>query len=146
MSFKRLFGMSAVALIAFVASVAGQSQDRDRPTRLTSREISGTFDQRDRRDLFFSFRAGPGELVLTVDVQATTQKVELPATVRLELYGPLDHRLADVSSQSKANGASKPKVERLKLSGQIPLVMRLTLAGAPGRYSVKVDGDVALPP
>ena len=146
MYFERFFAVSAIALILFGVSAAGQSQDRDRPTRLTSREISGTFDQDDRRTLFFSFRAGPGELVLTLDTEATTEKVESAATVRLELYDPLDHRLADVSSQSGTNGASKPKVERIKLSAQMPFVMRLTFSGASGRYSVKLGGDVVLTP
>ncbi len=62
--------ISAIFALIFAASTFAQSTNRDNPTPLNSGEISGNMNDHDR-ETFYSFTAGPGEVTITVDVNAT---------------------------------------------------------------------------
>lgn len=67
-----IFGILALILAAGGTSFA-QSMDRDNPTPLTSGEISGSMNDHNR-EAFYSFTAGPGEVTITLDVNANTDE------------------------------------------------------------------------
>jgi hypothetical protein len=60
-----------VLLITLSLASVGQSTDRDNPTKLTSPEIAGFVDAQNAKiQYYYSFTAGPGEVVITLDVKA----------------------------------------------------------------------------
>lgn len=69
---KKTFLLISVLLVVFAVTNAtsAQSSNRDYPTSLNSSEISGNMNDHDR-ETFYSFTAGPGEVTITVDVNAT---------------------------------------------------------------------------
>ena len=69
----RVLALSFLFLtITSVGSANAQSKDRDNPTRLTSNVISGLTGPSYREDkYYFTFVAGPGELTITLSVEAT---------------------------------------------------------------------------
>jgi hypothetical protein len=72
----RTFGRHAAALVAAITAVAlasgastaqsRESTDRDYPVHLTSTEIAGPISP--YREIYYTFVAGPGDLVFTLDV------------------------------------------------------------------------------
>lgn len=68
---KIFFLLLAGLLVFFAASNAAlaQSDDRDNPIPLRSNEITGNLNEHNEEH-FYSFIAGPGELMITVDVKA----------------------------------------------------------------------------
>src|SRR4051812_18790452 len=71
------FARPAMALVTLLlllatttAPVTAQSTDRDHPTALTSNMIKGTGTGK-KAEYFYSFSAGPGDLILTIDLSAT---------------------------------------------------------------------------
>ena len=60
-----VLGLALILALAGMASA--QSSNRDRPTVLSSGEISGSLGNHNGEN-FYSFTAGPGELTITVDV------------------------------------------------------------------------------
>ena len=68
---KRYYPVVALfAVILLMAATSfAQSTDRDNPTPLNSSEISGNMNDLNR-ETFYSFTAGPGEVTITLDVNA----------------------------------------------------------------------------
>jgi hypothetical protein len=68
---KSLKIVSAIVfVIAFAAGASmAQYSSRDNPRALSSGDISGTLNDHDQES-FYSFTAGPGEITITLDVQA----------------------------------------------------------------------------
>jgi hypothetical protein len=80
-----MFGLALI--LALAGMVSAQSSDRDRPTVLTSGEISGSLNNHNGES-FYSFTAGPGELTLTVDVTVNHRSDETQIGVlNFELLG-----------------------------------------------------------
>jgi hypothetical protein len=80
-----LFGLAL--FLALAGMVSAQSSDRDRPTVLTSGEISGSLNNHNGES-FYSFTAGPGELTITVDVTVNHRRDETQIGVlNFELLG-----------------------------------------------------------
>jgi hypothetical protein len=80
-----LFGLALVLALAGMASA--QSSDRDRPSVLSSGEISGSLNNHNGES-FYSFTAGPGELTITVDVTVNHRRDETQIGVlNFELIG-----------------------------------------------------------
>lgn len=64
-----MLGIFALILATSVVTASAQSTDRDNPMPLNSSEISGNMNDLNR-ETFYSFTAGPGEVTVTVDVNA----------------------------------------------------------------------------
>lgn len=80
-----VFGLALILALAGIASA--QSSDRDRPTVLSSGEISGSLNNHNGEN-FYSFTAGPGELTITVDVTVNHRSDETQIGVlNFELLG-----------------------------------------------------------
>lgn len=59
----------AFLLFALAGTASAQSSNRDNPTPLNSGEISGNMNDHNK-ETFYSFTAGPGEVTITLDVNA----------------------------------------------------------------------------
>src|SRR6187402_3416886 len=67
----RKIGIAVAAVLLLSAAArpsAAQSTDRENPTPLKSNELITEFSQ-DNPEYFYSFIAGPGEVVFTLDVK-----------------------------------------------------------------------------
>jgi hypothetical protein len=81
-----VFGL-ALILSAVAGTASAQSSDRDRPTVLSSGEISGSLNNHNGES-FYSFTAGPGELTITADVTVNHRRDETQIGVlNFELLG-----------------------------------------------------------
>ena len=64
-----IFAIFALTLTFGAGSVFAQRSDRDNPIPLSTGEISGSLNDH-KLETFYSFTAGPGEVTITLDVQA----------------------------------------------------------------------------
>lgn len=69
MKSRQIF-LAAIFIVAVSAATAmAQNSSRDNPTPLSSGEISGSLSDHNEES-FYSFTAGPGQVTITLDVQA----------------------------------------------------------------------------
>ncbi len=68
---RRIFLLTTALSMLFAASTYtfAQSSSRDNPIAVTSAEIAGSLNDH-KLETFYSFTAGPGEVTITLDVQA----------------------------------------------------------------------------
>ena len=120
-----------------------QSRDRNKPTPMTSSQVSGSSRKEDRRELYYSFTAGPGELIVTLDVQGLSGRVDSLSLVRLTFYEQDFQEVGKVDRQSGLNGENKRQIGKFNLSKETPLVMRLTFEAGASKYKVSLSGPVS---
>lgn len=137
-------------LIAFASSINAQSKDRDNPTRLTSNEISGTIGGNLGDDYYYTFTAGPGEITITVSVEAGRDGAISFNTVRFDLFDE-DSRTIASKSQSAGSGHTEDGVVRLKLARRQRLLLRISIPDlnygmGTGKYRLRLGGSVELLP
>jgi hypothetical protein len=125
----------AAALVTSTTVVHAQSTDRDHPTRMTSSEIKGVGDGT-LKEYFYTFVAGPGELVLTLDATAKSGYLNLS----VELFDTDFKSVARV----KMNEARPTfrQVERFNLPRAQPVIMQVSVTSEIARYAVRVSGAV----
>lgn len=129
-------------LIVLVEAVAGQSTDRDNPTKLTKPEISGLVDGKNARSCYYSLTVGPGEFVITLDVKGVGDHT----SIGYELFDQ-DARLIDNGSVGAVKGGEERKVGRLNFDRKTTLIIRLqpaTIWGQreSGAFRVRLSGAV----
>lgn len=128
----------------FPMFAAAQSKDKDKPTPMTSTEVSGVSRKQDRRELYYSFTAGPGELAVTLDVEGLSGRSDRESLVRLTFYDQEFHEVGQIERQSGLNGEKKRHVERYNFPKPTPLVMRLTFETGASKYKVGLGGEVSV--
>ena len=122
---------SLAFIIALSVVVLGQSTDRDNPTKLTSPEISGFVDgQNAGKQYYYSVTAGPGELVVTLDVRAVGNHT----SVEYEIFDPDARKIAGEYVSSQKGGENR-RVDRFVLSRKTSFIIRLT----PGTVWGKIE-------
>ncbi len=125
---KSLFSLAFIMALAAVAT--GQSTDRDNPTKLTSQEISGYVDGDNSGKLYYySFVAGPGEVVITLDVKA----VGYHTSTGFDIF---DQNAQMITNErvSAIKGGEERRVNRFVLSRKSSLIIRLTPGGTYGKH------------
>jgi hypothetical protein len=133
-----------LVLWLFPVFAAAQSKDKDKPTPMTSTQVSGSSAKQDRRELYYSLTAGPGELVVTLDVEGLSGRVDSLSLVRLTFYDQDFHEVGKVDRQSGLNGESKRQVEKYNLPKQTSLVMRVTFEAGASKYKVSLGGSISV--
>jgi hypothetical protein len=123
---------------------AAQSKDKTKPTPMTSTQVSGASRKEDGRELYYSFTAGPGELVVTLDVQGLSGRVDAGSLVRLAFYDQEFHEVGEFDRQSGLNGENRSRVEKYNFPKQTPLVMRLTFESGSSIYKVSLGGSISV--
>lgn len=137
--FSLLRGAAARALILLVCgagSVAAQSADRDRPTRLTGSEVSGDAVA-SNTEYFYSFVAGPGVVTITPGVVSN----DFSTAFTVDLFDMRNNSLGNATviatNRNSEQGATRNSV---RLTRRQPVLMRLRFDGNASRYSVRLGG------
>jgi hypothetical protein len=136
-----LLGVGLVLLIAATGSASAQSTDRNRPTPLTSNELSGELHG-NGGETFYSFVAGPGELTIAVDVTSTDGTLAMPFEL-LNANGA-DALLCCEYAQADAPGQTGRVVKSVRLRSRQTVILHLTeyQYGA-GTYRVRLSGPTS---
>src|SRR6185436_13930323 len=137
--------IAAVLLCASISPAFGQerSEDRDKPTLITSNEINDNLDGSGDQ-YFYKFSAGPGKLTITFEVTASGTN----AGAHLELFDTNSRSiLSDVLAQGVDSGSERV-VKSVQLGRSRDLVMRIKGIkygdnGGNGVYKVRLDGAVS---
>ena len=139
--------MAVLVVIAFTAySANAQSTDINNPTRLTSTEISGSFDGDKQGDnYFYSFTAGPGELVITFSLKG-------PGSLTTSQYSVavLDENSKELGSKfiTAGGGNSEQQVLRANVPRKQVVLLRIRIlamiGGGTATYRLRVSGAIAL--
>lgn len=148
------FGLIAAGFFMYVAAgqAAAQSTDLDRPTPLTTNEISGRWPGSKAASYFYSFEAGPGQIMLMLDfvVDHDIQNVSGELT---DSFGRGFANLDDDQKRSELSYFTTPKglrlVGRYELKRRQKLVVRVSSEGdagevIAGKYKVRVEGSGVL--
>jgi len=135
-----------VVLVLWLLPVfaAAQSKDKNKPTPITSTEVSGTSGKQDNREFYYSFTVGPGELVVTLDVEGLSGRVDRESLVRLTFYDQDFHEVGKFQRKSGLNGESKRQIEKYNFSKETLLVMRVTFEPGASKYKVRLGGSVSV--
>jgi len=129
--------MAAVIMVAFCAAAQAQSTDRDNPTPLSSNEIRGIGIDK-AVEYFYTFLAGPGELVLTTDVRAKAY-----STFFETLFFNMDAKELGFIRYGPTM-RSERRVTRIQLGQQQPVLVQIALDSSAGEYMVRISGAVQL--
>ena len=135
--FRRRLPMAALIVVALCASAKAQSTDRDNPTPLSSNEIRGTGIDKGV-EYFYTFLAGPGELVLTTDVRAKAY-----STFFETLLFNMDARELGVIRYGPTM-RSERRMTRIQLGQQQPVLIQIALDSSAGEYMVRISGAAQL--
>mgnify|MGYP003289489849 CR=1 FL=1 len=148
MNYMRFYVSSLlVAAVLFCASISavfgqGRSEDRDKPTPLTSTEIIDNLDGSGDQ-YFYKFSAGPGKVTVTFEVKASGTN----AGATLDLFDNKSRPLlADVLAQGVDGGAERV-VNSVQISSKQDVVLRIKGikygdSGGTGTYKVTLSGAV----
>jgi hypothetical protein len=132
-----------LALIVFANVANAQSRDRDNPTRLTSNKISSSVYVDSSKDTFYySFEAGPGEVIATLNVDP-----ERRGTNQVEV----EFLLSDTEKSIATLGVwtwlkAQQQVRRFTLSRRQTVIMKIWFGANDneGKYQVILDGAVKI--
>ena len=147
MNYMRFYVWSLlIAAVLFCASIspafAQRSEDRDKPTPLTSTEINDNLDGSGDQ-YFYKFSAGPGKVTVTFEVKASGTN----AGATLDLFDNKSRPLlADVLAQGVDGGAERV-VNSVPISSKQDVVLRIKGikygdSGGTGTYKVTLSGVV----
>lgn len=147
MNYMRFYVWSLlIAAVLFCASIspafAQRSEDRDKPTPLTSTEINDNLDGSGDQ-YFYKFSAGPGKVTVTFEVKASGTN----AGATLDLFDNKSRPLlADVLAQGVDGGAERV-VNSVPISSKQDVVLRIKGikygdSGGTGTYKVTLSGMV----
>ena len=140
--------IAAVLFCASISSAFGQerSEDRDKPTPLTSSEINDNLDG-SADQYFYKFSAGPGKLTVTFEVKASGTN----AGAMLDLFDSKSRPLlSDVLAQGVDGGAERV-VNSVQISTKQDVVLKIKGikygdSGGTGTYRVALSGAVNVTP
>jgi hypothetical protein len=139
LEFWRRAAMAAFALLGLAASsgsARAQSTDRDNPTPLASNEIRGNAIGK-KVEYYYTFLAGPGEVVITVDSGAKGSFSQL----EVELFD-MDAQQLALLQNLPYPGETSRKVKRVSFGAQQPVLLRIFLDREAAQYLVRVGGAV----
>lgn len=138
----RLMNMATLALLLLIAAAgsnAAQSTDRDAPTPLNLDELKDDFSDADP-EYFYSFTAGPGEVIFTLDVKGTSG---YGGTPYFFLYNT-DGKQLDSFNQIVDGSSSEKLVKRMSFARPQTIVMRIGKHLGKGYYRLRIGGAVKL--
>ncbi len=138
----RLMNMATLTLLLLIAAAGSsyaQSTDRDAPTPLNLDELKDDFSDADP-EYFYSFTAGPGELVFTLDVKGTGGGGGVPY---ISLYNT-DGKQLNSFDQIVGGGSSEKLVKRMSIAKRQLIVMRIGKHLGKGYYRLRIGGAVNL--
>src|ERR1051325_3274362 len=129
--------LGGLALTAVAQNAQAQSTDRDNPMPLTANEVRGSGINK-KVEYYYTFLAGPGELILTADARAKIYST----MVEVELFNLDAERLEII--RFAPDTTSERMIKRLQIAQQQPILLRIVLDSKAGDYLVRVAGAVQL--
>ncbi len=144
LKFYALFLMALGFVLSGQAIAQDRSEDRDKPTPVTSNEIFDDLDGSDDQ-YFYRFSVGPGKLTITFEVSANGTN----AGATLDLF---DTKSKSILSAVLAQGVDKGServVKTLTSARAREIVMRIKGikygdSGGTGTYKITFDGPILL--
>jgi hypothetical protein len=133
-SFLFTFFCGFLILTVSSGNALAQSTDRDNPTLLAANEVKG-YAPGKKVEYYFTFLAGPGDIVVTIDSGAKGSFSEFKA----ELFDMDAERLAYVQVLPYPGETSR-RVGRTTLGAQQPVLLRLTLDKDSAQYMARIGG------
>jgi hypothetical protein len=128
--------LSLIGILSIAASA--QSSDRENPTPLTSNTIKGNGTGK-KVEYFYTFTAGPGELVVLVDVKAKSGSTG----AEIEIFD------ADASKifyyYPNATTTNERALKRVGINSKQLVTLRLAFDNNAGEYSLKFGGAFEMP-
>lgn len=112
--------ITVLILISSASLARGQSTDRDNPSPLTSAELRGDIDGTDT-EYFYSFVAGPGDLILTFDVKASGTN----AGATFDLFDKNSRPILSSVLVQAINQGSERSVQNVQIVGRQTILMRI---------------------
>jgi hypothetical protein len=135
--------LGLVIVIVATSSAAAQSKDRDHPTPIKSNELNGELKGH-QGESFYSFTAGPGELMISVDVKSSQGSVAMSFELLSE--NGADVLLCCQKVQADAPGKIGLDLKSVTLKRQQTVILHLTEHRnryARGTFHVRLSGSVA---
>lgn len=131
-----------------VVSLVAQSMDKDSPTQLESAEIGG-ISNAVRDAYWYKFTAGPGELIIDMEVQCWDRR-QCVSSVEMILY---DEAMEEVVNESLTTGSSytmRSKNVPIELESKQEFLMsikngRRISSNSYGTYVIRFKGAIELP-
>jgi hypothetical protein len=123
-----------LVVVSLAASAAAQSTDRDNPTPLASNEVRGNGVGK-KIEYYYTFLAGPGEVILTVDSGAKGSFSQLEA----QIFNLDAEKLAQVQNLPYPGETSR-KVTRVSFGAQQPVLLRVFVDHDAAQYLVRIGG------
>ena len=136
------FGV-ALILVASVGSAKSQSRDRANPTRLTSTEISGVIGDNPGDVYYYTFVAGPGEVVLTFTLQGE-RGLGAMNHIAFALFNE-DGRRISTTSATAMLGRQEQKVARVSFSRRQRVLLSIGISehqNGSAKYWLRLSGPV----
>lgn len=129
-----------LALVVLVNVANAQSKDQDNPTPLTSSVISDTLSpDKNGETYYYSFVAGPGDIIVTLTVEGIDNVVQAGFAV----FDGNEVQLAKKYATTY-RGNSSQAVEKIYVKRRQRVVLSVIIqnnAGS-GRYRLRIGGDV----
>lgn len=140
----RIYLLVLLTIIVLPNSSSAQSRDRTNPTQLTSNTISGVIGDNVGDKYYYTFEAGPGELVITFDVESNKGAFNI-STVTFQVFNE-DAKSIGIAYLVVPGGDAGRKVERISFSRRQNVVLKIEIAenSGSGKYKLQLSGDVAL--
>jgi hypothetical protein len=135
--FLSLFTSALLLLSLPTTQAYAQSVDRDNPTSLTTNEVRGLGTGKEVQ-YYYTFLAGPGEVILTTDAAAKSGSTFF----EVEVFN-MDAEQLDVIRYGPTRTPER-KVKRFQIAQQQPVLLRINLDTNAGAYMVRVGGAVQL--
>jgi hypothetical protein len=121
--------------MAAAGATIAQSNDRNNPTPVSSNTIKGAGVGK-KVEYYYSFSAGPGEVVLTIDLKAKSGSTGAD----VEVFDAGSNKI--FSFFPKATRTNERAVKRFKVANKETVVLRLAFDLNAGDYTIKLGGSV----
>lgn len=128
--------MTALLIVLTVNGAAlAQSSDQDNPTPLASNITKGSGIGK-KVEYYYSFTAGPGEVVVTVDLKAKSGSTNAD----VEIFDGDSNKI--FYYYPNATTTNERGVKKISVNSKQQLVLRLAFDGNAGDYAIKLAGPV----
>jgi len=135
---KLLLPITALLIVfTVIGTAAAQSSDRDNPTPLASNMIKGNGTGK-KVEYYYSFNAGPGEIVVTVDLKAKSGSTGAD----VEIFDGDGDKVFYL--YPNAASTNERLVKKVAVTSKQQLILRLAFDTAAGEYAIKLAGPVEL--
>ncbi len=147
-TYLNLLAVFTMFFIVFTATTKAQSTDLDHSTPMTTNEVKGRWQTGKAVSYFYSFEAGPGEVMVMFDFKPDRSLLNVSAELT-DVFGRGIGNQDDSLKRSVLSYFATPEGERLvgryELKRRQKLVARISIEGdeveTPGSYKIRVSGD-----